>query len=305
MRSRGGLTDAAAFLMTVAAVSLGAAASPPATEAHRDGCHRWHSCPSDSGSYVCGDLGYYDQCPGGDPDAPPTDPPAEEAPPATDPPVEETPPTVVPPADGDGDGVVDTSDACPTTAAATANGCPPPAPPADTDGDGKPDAQDLCPTKRDERGDGCPRGERITARVVSVVDGDTIKVRVRKKKVTVRLIGIDTPESVKPGTPVECGAKAAAAYLKKLSFKGKKGRKVTLTTDPTQDRNDRYGRLLAYAKVNSGQVLQAELLRAGWATVYVYEKKFERFTEFAGIASGAYFAKRGVWGSCAGNFHSS
>jgi hypothetical protein len=32
-------------------------------EAHRDGCHRWHSCPSDSGSYVCGDLGYYDQCP--------------------------------------------------------------------------------------------------------------------------------------------------------------------------------------------------------------------------------------------------
>ena len=36
-------------------------------EAHRDGCHRWHSCPSDSGSYVCGDLGYWSECPGGKP----------------------------------------------------------------------------------------------------------------------------------------------------------------------------------------------------------------------------------------------
>jgi len=36
-------------------------------EAHRDGCHRWHSCPSDTGSYVCGDTGHYDGCPGGKP----------------------------------------------------------------------------------------------------------------------------------------------------------------------------------------------------------------------------------------------
>src|SRR5947208_670491 len=43
-------------------------ASP--AEAHRDGCHRWHSCPSDTGSYVCGDLGYSDQCGGAAPQAP-------------------------------------------------------------------------------------------------------------------------------------------------------------------------------------------------------------------------------------------
>lgn len=36
---------------------------PPTSDAHRDGCHRWHSCPSDSGSYVCGDLGYDNYCP--------------------------------------------------------------------------------------------------------------------------------------------------------------------------------------------------------------------------------------------------
>jgi hypothetical protein len=41
----------------------------PTASAHRDGCHRWHSCPSDTGSYVCGDLGYYSECPGGDPTA--------------------------------------------------------------------------------------------------------------------------------------------------------------------------------------------------------------------------------------------
>jgi hypothetical protein len=60
-------------------------------EAHRDGCHRWHSCPSDTGSYVCGDLGYYDQCPNRpNKPAPPSQPapqpqpfaPAPAAPPA-------------------------------------------------------------------------------------------------------------------------------------------------------------------------------------------------------------------------------
>ena len=49
-------------------MGLGFLALPVApAEAHRDGCHRWHSCPSDSGSYVCGDLGYWSECPGGKP----------------------------------------------------------------------------------------------------------------------------------------------------------------------------------------------------------------------------------------------
>jgi hypothetical protein len=47
--------------------------------AHRDGCHRWHSCPSDTGSYVCGDLGYYSECPGPAP-APTTPAPAVSVP---------------------------------------------------------------------------------------------------------------------------------------------------------------------------------------------------------------------------------
>src|SRR4051794_41966062 len=55
-----------------------------------------------------------------------------------------------------------------------------------------------------------------TARVVRVVDGDTIRVALPSGEEPVRYIGIDTPESVKPGTPVECFAKRASAYNERL-----------------------------------------------------------------------------------------
>jgi len=214
-------------------------------------------------------------------------------------------PDPIPPADSDADGKPDSEDACPTQAAPTANGCPAPTPPSDKDGDGKPDTTDACPTKAGGRSNGCPNPEVLKGRLVSVVDGDTIKVKKGKHILTVRLIGIDTPESKKPGTPVECGALDAAKNLTKLALRTGKGRNVTLTTDPTQDRNDRYGRLLAYAKVDSGKVLQVEQLRSGWATVYVFDNKpFERFIEFRQQAVNAFNAKRGVWGHCDGDFHS-
>ena len=62
--------------------------------------------------------------------------------------------------------------------------------------------------------------------------------------------GIDTPETRKPGTPVECGGLGATARMKKLAMRNGTGRTVTLTSDPTQDAVDRFGRLLAY--VNGG-----------------------------------------------------
>ena len=58
-------------LLTAAAFAV-AAASATTARAHQDGCHRWHSCPSDTGSYVCGDLGYSTYC--GNPTAPPVAP---------------------------------------------------------------------------------------------------------------------------------------------------------------------------------------------------------------------------------------
>src|SRR4051794_2391845 len=75
------------------------------------------------------------------------------------------------------------------------------------------------------------------------VDGDTIHVRVRGFETTVRLIGIDTPESRRPGSPVQCFAAAASERTARILSPGTA---VRLETDPTQDTRDRYGRLLAY-----------------------------------------------------------
>jgi micrococcal nuclease len=143
------------------------------------------------------------------------------------------------------------------------------------------------------------------ARILSVVDGDTVKVRLASgKRITVRLIGVDTPETTKPGTPVECGGKQATANMKRLALKRGRGRGVTLATDPTQDRTDRYGRLLAYARVDSGRDLAQEQIRAGWGMAYVYATPFERFASYDAAQGVAKGASRGAWGACGGSFHS-
>jgi micrococcal nuclease len=77
-----------------------------------------------------------------------------------------------------------------------------------------------------------PRG------VVRVVDGDTVVIA---PDTTVRLIGIDTPETVDPRKPVQCFGREASAYAHLLLD----GRSVSLEYDPTQGRLDRYGRTLA------------------------------------------------------------
>ena len=91
--------------------------------------------------------------------------------------------------------------------------------------------------------------------MVRVIDGDTLKVRLASgASETVRLIGIDTPETRKPNTPVECGGRDATARMKRLALRRGVGVAVVLRSDPTQDRRDRYGRLLAYVS------------RAGWTS---------------------------------------
>jgi micrococcal nuclease len=138
-----------------------------------------------------------------------------------------------------------------------------------------------------------------------------------RRYVTVRLVGIDTPETRKPGRPIECGGKAATSAALRFSFtdpvdtngdglldrEGGTGRRVTLRTDPTQDTYDRYGRLLAYVTSSSGRSLQTALLSAGWAKVYVFERPFARLSSFRDTERRARAAGRGVWAACGGNFH--
>jgi micrococcal nuclease len=159
----------------------------------------------------------------------------------------------------------------------------------------------FLPSGGDHDGASAPPG-RTAAVVTRVVDGDTLHVRSDGREVKVRLLGIDTPETHRPGTPVECGGPQASASMARLAPVGSR---VTLATDPTQDRVDRYGRLLAYVFLANGRLLEDEQLRSGWATVYVFHgNPVERIAELRRGAREAEQARRGVWSRCAGDFHS-
>jgi micrococcal nuclease len=137
--------------------------------------------------------------------------------------------------------------------------------------------------------------EGDTARVVRVVDGDTIRVGLPSGEEPVRYIGIDTPESVKPGSPVECFAKRASAYNERLVG----GERVRLVYDV--ERRDRYGRLLAYVyRVRDGLFVNAELVRRGYATVATFPPNGAHERDFKRLAGRARLSGRGLWSKCVG-----
>lgn len=127
--------------------------------------------------------------------------------------------------------------------------------------------------------------------VMRVVDGDTFVVSIDDKPVTVRLLGIDTPETVHPSKPVECFGIEASEYLRYLID----NHEVILVTDATQDTYDKYGRLLAYAYLSDGRSVNELLLRGGFAYEYLYETPYELHERFVAIEQDAMTAKRGLW----------
>jgi len=152
---------------------------------------------------------------------------------------------------------------------------------------------------------GDARVRRIEARVTAVTDGDTLRAVATGsgRSYDVRLIGIDTPETRRPGTPVECGGPQASANMGRLAMSGGRGVAVTLATDASQDTRDRYGRLLAHVTRADGLDLARSQLRGGWGEVYVYERAFARLDSFKAAERAARAERLGVWGACAGDFH--
>jgi micrococcal nuclease len=140
------------------------------------------------------------------------------------------------------------------------------------------------------------------ATIAYAVDGDTLRVRESSGDLDyVRLVGIDTPEDVKPGYPSECGSRAAAASMDRLA---PEGAEVTLRYDSVADHEDVYGRTLAHAFIE-GRQLEFAQLRRGWAYVYRYDdQRFDGLSRFEAAQSRARREDRGVWGSCGGDFHS-
>jgi micrococcal nuclease len=148
-------------------------------------------------------------------------------------------------------------------------------------------------TAGDDSGGTPQSGQASVGRVVRVVDGDTIHVRVDGREETVRYIGVDTPESVKPGTPVQCFAKKASAFNHRLVD----GEKVRLVRDA--EARDRYGRLLAYVyRARDNRFVNATLVRRGYAVPLTIPPNVAHAEQFRDLASAARRAGRGLWSSC-------
>jgi micrococcal nuclease len=129
------------------------------------------------------------------------------------------------------------------------------------------------------------------ARVVRVVDGDTIVASVDGRDEYVRYIGVDTPETVKPDTPVQCYGPRASDENHRLV----EGETVRLTFD--REVRDDYGRLLAY--VYAGKLfVNAELVRDGFARTLAISPNTSHAAEFQRLATRAAKGGRGLWGAC-------
>jgi micrococcal nuclease len=135
----------------------------------------------------------------------------------------------------------------------------------------------------------------VTATVLKVVDGDTIDIRDDNRgRLRLRLLGIDTPETKKPGYSVGCWGPEATEFARSTMV----GQRVAVIGDPTQDPTDRYGRTLAYLIRADGWDYSVEAARAGAAKSYVYENNPVARYELIDVAqTEAREAQRGLWGA--------
>ena len=142
--------------------------------------------------------------------------------------------------------------------------------------------------------DSAGRRAALAARIDEVVDGDTVRLTVDGRSETVRLIGIDTPETKHPTKPVECFGPEAAARTAELL---PEGTMVGLIRDA--EARDRYGRLLAYiVRADDGLFVNLDLVAGGWATTLAIEPNTTHAGEFAAAAEKARAASLGLWGAC-------
>lgn len=130
--------------------------------------------------------------------------------------------------------------------------------------------------------------------VTRVVDGDTIHVQTPNGDVTVRLIGIDTPETVAPGRPVACFGPEATAEARRLMD----GRSVYLEPDSSQDAVDKYGRTLAYVWLTPTDSINFDLVADGFAKEYLYRTPYHHHDAFVAAQASAQAVGRGLWSAC-------
>lgn len=139
-----------------------------------------------------------------------------------------------------------------------------------------------------------PRQDLYT--VIKVVDGDTLDVSINGKTERVRLIGVDTPETVDPRTPVQCFGVEASNKAKETLL----NKKVSLEADSSQGDKDTYNRLLRYVFLEDGTLFNQAMIEQGFAYEYTYRTPYKYQAAFQQAEKTAREKKRGLWGdTCA------
>ena len=130
--------------------------------------------------------------------------------------------------------------------------------------------------------------------VVRVVDGDTLVADFAGRAEKVRLIGIDTPESVKPNTPVECFGKEASHHLEELLPEG-----TPIRVERDVEARDQYGRLLGYVyRTKDDLFVNRAQAEDGFADLLTFPPNVAHTDDFTAAVAAARTANRGLWGSC-------
>lgn len=134
--------------------------------------------------------------------------------------------------------------------------------------------------------------DRKLNKVLKVIDGDTINVEVEGKSQTIRLIGIDSPETVDPRKSVQCYGKEASDKAKELLT----GKNVTLESDSTQGDKDKYSRLLRYVFLEDGTDANKLMISEGFAHEYTYQNNPYKYQgEYIKAEQLARENKKGLW----------
>jgi micrococcal nuclease len=129
--------------------------------------------------------------------------------------------------------------------------------------------------------------------VDKVVDGDTVNIKSKNNKIfTVRVIGIDTPETVHPTKKVECFGREASLEAKRIL---KEGEKVFLKTDDTQGKVDKYGRKLGYIILKNGSDFGKMMILGGFGYEYTYNTPYQKQAEYKEAQRWAEKSKKGLW----------
>lgn len=129
--------------------------------------------------------------------------------------------------------------------------------------------------------------------VSQFIDGDTIAVNMNGSVEIIRMIGVDTPETHRPETPIQCYGQEAAEYTKNLIGNNK----VRLQADSQNTNRDRYNRLLRYVYLADGTLIEAKIISEGYGFAYTLFP-YQRIEEFKALEANAKKNAKGLWSAC-------